>query len=396
MASNSPYDKETNALKEKLYPLISKAMKTNESKYKKCVSRFIQKRAASLYDTGPNDRIYFGKDDTDDFYKSIGVSEPQIISCLQHTFYWDIPFSPIAAKHPFTVAQMMVIRYYLLKNDQKNMELAAIYLAFSGKFYPSVHYGSFPDATPAENRAVMDYVVNSKLSNKFDLKKNQNLFGTIRSICITWLSAYKDMFKSASDSDIAYLIEQLYNRIKSFMVNIAKLYYDAYANKDYLNFENNNFDEDNYHLADSDTLRAKRYVDKAMNLFINRGINYQYCTMCADENIKKDEIKFIIESILTDKKNLDNLQELCQLLICDYMAHNTDKDIRGYKFIVYSIKAKPNVKDPNLIRIKEIVTTWLDDNSPQYRKRKSRPATANSYYKAVLQYIVLTIMESNK
>lgn len=387
----------TTAIRSKLYPLVEKALQKNEAKYKKCVARFIQKRAASLYDTGPNDRIFFGPEDLKDFYDSIGITEPEIISCLQGTFYWDIPFKPKAAKDPFTCTLMMVIRYYLNKGSskQKDLELSTIYLAFSGKFYPSIHFGSFR-IVPAENRTVMDYVVNNKLSNKFDLKKEQTVFGAIRSICNTWVNTYKGKIKSGTDEEVAYCIEQLHNRIKAFMKNIATVFYECYKNKEYLNFESDNYSEDNYHIADSDSLQAEKYAEKAMNKIISNGVDYHFCSMCSDQNIKKDEVKFIMESILSDNNNLDELKELIQLLISDYMVHNEDKDIRGHNFLVYSIKAKPNAKDPNVLRQKEIITGWLDDNSPQYRKRKSRIATANSYYKAILQYVVLSISEANK
>lgn len=386
----------TIAIRGKLYPIVEKSLQKNEAKYKKCVARFIQKRATSLYDTGPNDRIYFGANDLKDFYTSIGITEQEIISCLQGTFYWDIPFKPKAAKDPFTCALMMVIRYYLMKGGkQKDLELSTIYLAFSGKFYPSLHYNSFR-IPPSENRTVMDYVINNKLSNKFDLKKEKSVFGAIKSICNTWLDTYKGKIKSASDEDVAYCIEQLHNRIKAFMINIAKVFYECYENKEYLNFESDSYDEDNFHLADSDSNRAEKFAEKAMNEIVSNGVNYKFCGMCADQNIKKDEIKFIIESITSDNKNLAELKELIQLLISDYMANSENKDIRGYDFIVYSIKAKPNAKDANVLRQKEIITNWLNENSPQYRKRKSRIATANSYYKAILQYIVLTISESNK
>lgn len=387
----------TTALKTKLYPIVVKDIQQNELKYKKCVARFMQKRAVSLYDTGPNDRIPFGTEDLNDFYTSFGITEAEIISCLQHTFYWDIPFKPIAAKDPFTCTLMMIIRYYLEKGSakQKDLELSCLYLAFSGKFYPSIHFGSFR-IVPAENRSVMDYVVNNKLTNKFDLKREGTIIGSIRSICNTWVSAYKNKIKSGSDEDIAYCIEQLHNRIKSFMKNIASVFYDCYKNKEYLNFENDNYSEDNYHIADSDSLQAEKYSEKTMNKMISKGVDYSFCSMCADQNIKKDEVKFIMESILSNNKNLGELKELIQLLISDYMVNNADKDIRGHKFLVYSIKAKPNAKDTNILRQKEIITSWLDENSDQYRKRKSRIATANSYYKAILQYVVLSISEANK
>jgi hypothetical protein len=45
---------------------------------------------------------------------------------------------------------------------------------------------------------------------------------------------------------------------------------------------------------------------------------------------------------------------------------------------------------------KEIIEMWLDKNSPQYRKRKSREATKNSYYKSILTYYALVINKACK
>ena len=41
--------------------------------------------------------------------------------------------------------------------------------------------------------------------------------------------------------------------------------------------------------------------------------------------------------------------------------------------------------------MKQIIAAWLDENSPLYRKRKNRLATASSYFKAVLKYFIYTI-----
>ena len=138
---------------------------------------------------------------------------------------------------------------------QKELELATIYLSFSGKFYPSIHYSSFPKVEPNQYRHIMEYVVNNKLTNKFDLKIHGSVLGAVKSIGLTWINSYEDLFKTSDDEDIVYLIQQLHNRIKSFMKNIATLYYETYDNKDsYLTYDSDNLDEDSYRLADNDSL----------------------------------------------------------------------------------------------------------------------------------------------
>ena len=272
-----------------------------------------------------------------------------------------------------------------------------IYLAFSGKFYPSIHYGSYPVAAPEENRYVMDYVINEKLTNKFDIKREGSVFGAIKSIANTWLTTYDDKLQSFTDEDVVYLIQQLHNRIRSFTVNIAKIYYDVYANKDnYFTYNSDSLDEDNYHIADNDSLKIERLVENTMSYISSNGVDYRICKMASDSNVKTDELKEIIEAIISDNINLSEAKELIRLIITQYFIESKNKDVRDIDFINKSVAAKPNTKDKNILRQKEIIENWLENNSTAYRRRKSRIATKNSYFKSVLMYFVLLIHISNK
>ena len=85
-----------------------------------------------------------------------------------------------------------------------------------------------------------------------------------------------------------------------------------------------------------------------------------------------------------------------QLMVAEFFANSNSKDVTSYEFIKVTIVAKPNTRNKNIIREKEIVEGWLDENSPQYRKRKSRPDTKSSYHKSVLAYYALVINTANK
>ena len=381
-----------------IYPVVKKSMDKNYNKYKQVLSRFFEKRSKSLYDTCPCDRIFFGQDDLDDFYRAMGFTEKDIKNLLKNVYYYNIAkFNPRAAKDEFTIVNMMIIRYFYLKKDTKNCELASLYLAFSGKFYPSIHSGSFPKVQPSEYRYVMEYVVNNKLTNKFDLKTEKNVIGSIRSKCKTWLDTYKDKFEDCDDEDVVYLIQQLHNRIKSFMKNIAELYYEVYDNKDaYLVYDSDSLDDDNYHLADNDSLKIERAVEKTMNNLNSKSIDYKSCKMVADANVKTDELKNIIESILSDSNNLPEVKELIRLIITLYFVESKDKNLNNISFVSRSIVPKPNSKDPNVLKQKYLVEKLLTENSSAYNRRKSREATKSSYQKSLLSYFVLAIYNSNK
>ncbi len=389
---------QSDVLVKKLYPKIETKAKTNLTKLKQNIAKFIEVRGPQLYDIAPCDRIVFGGQDIEDFFKALGITEREVTEILSETYYYPMAnFNPRAAKDEFTIAVLLIIRYLYLKKMYKETELFTIYLAFSGKFYPSVHFGSYKVVPPSEYRHIMEYVVNHKLSNKFDIKREGSVFGAVKSICKTWLEAYDDKLKRCEDEDIVYLIQQLHTRLKSFMINIAEVYYEVYNNKDaYMTFDGDNLSEDDYHLADSDSLKIERHVEKTMSNLNNASIDYKLCKMASDSNVKTDEVKGIMELVLNDTDNLVEVKELIRLIIVEYFAVSKNKDIRDIDFISKSITPKPNSKNPNIIRQREIIEGWLDEKSSVYRKRKSREATKSSYHKSVMTYIVLLIHNANK
>lgn len=390
--------KKSDVLVSELYPIISTKIQKNNNKFKQVIAKSFEKRAKNLYDICPCDRLVFGGQDLDDFYEAIGISESEIRIPLSKTYYWDVAnFNPQAAKDEFTVAMIMIIRHFYIKNMKSDLELATIYLAFSGKFYPSIHYGSFPKVSPSEYRHIMEYVVNNRLNERFDLKSEGSVFKAIKSICVTWLNTYGNKIKSCDDDDVVYIIQQLHNRIKSFMKNIAEIYYEVYNNKEsYLVYDSDNLSEDNYHIADNDSLRIERVVEQTMNYINNTSVDYKLCRMASDSNVRTDEVKSIIETILNDNTNISICKELIRIIVTEYFMVSKTKDVRDRDFIVKSITPKPNSKNANIIRQREIVENWLMDGSPSYRKRRSREATKSSYHKSIITYFTLLINEANK
>lgn len=386
----------TTAIVDKVYPIIEKGISKNLTKYKKNLQDFFQSRAKSIYDVAPCDRICFGANDVDNFFKSIDVNKNDVLEGIKQTYYWEIAsFNPRAAKDELTVSCMMVIRYFILKNEMKNAEISSIYLAFSGKFYPSIHSQKWK-IPPSENRHVMDYVVNNMLTQKYDLKREGSVFGAIRCLCRTWLDTYKDKMKNADDEDIKDMIQQLHGRIKSMLGNIANLFYEAYNKGYYISYDSDSEEQDSYRVADNNSLQIERYVETTMNYINTNAVDYAICKMASDSNVKVDEVKSIIESIQDTPENIPEIKELLRIIIAEYVSTSNDKDVTSIAFVSWAISAKPNSKNKNIIRQKQIIEGWLDENSPQYRKRKSRAATKSSYYKSVLYYYVLIINKANK
>ncbi len=388
----------TKVIDAKIYPLVKNSLSKSLTKFKSLMSHFMQTRSKGLYDTFPATRMLYGQQDTDMLCSALGVKANEIQGFINETYYGKIAnFNPRAAKDPVTVLCMCMIKYFFIKKDQKNLELAMIYTCFTGKFYPSIHYAQYPKAVPADYRFVCDYVVNNELSDKFLLKTEGNVIGVMRNTTQTWIDTYKDRFTGVTDDeDYVYIIQQLHVRIKSFIKNTAEVYYKCYNDKDYLTYESDDMSQDNFRLTQNDSTKIDTAVNRTLTYITSHDVDYRLCKMCSDENVKTDEIRSIIESIVKNTDNLDLMRELLYLMVSTYFQSSSTKDVRDIDFITFSIKAKPNTKNKDILRQGEVVEELLMGNSTAYSRRKSRKATQLSYNRAILTYFALIINSANK
>lgn len=390
---------DSNIIVQKIYPIVSKSLEKNTKKLLNAIATFMTKNSQKIYDVAPYDNIYYTSQDIDDLFRALEINERDILEILKECFFWKLAYRPLAIKEPYVVVTMMCIKYFIMHKMPKEAEITCIYLAFSGKFYASIFSAGFTTAPPSKHKEVMDYVINNMLTDKHSLKTEGTMFGAIKALCVTFLNTYDKVFKdpNLSDNDVGKkLIQQLRDREKSFMINIVKLYYEAYDNKLYLNYETENLSEKEFRLTSSDSLRAAGATENTMAYMSTNGVSLQICNKCKNENVKATEVKDIMEAILMNKANLADMRRVVNILICDFFRNYPGKEINSVDFISYSIKPKPNTKDKYLIELKATILRWLDENSDNYRRRKSRTATAINYYKSVLTYIVLTITQANK
>lgn len=388
--------KDTKAILDIAYPEVEKKLKINLSKYKTYISKFINSRYNALYSNMPSQQIYFSQTDIDDFFKATGIDINIIKKAINNTYYAEIGnFNPRYAKDECTVALLCIIRYLKLSNKRKELDLSLINMAFSGKYYPSIWYGSFPVSAPNEH--VMEYVITHVLTNKYDIVKSGNVIGAVRSVANTWCNSYNTKFKEFHDDDCTYLIQQLHNRLRSFMSNIAEKYYEYNKDKDlYITYDSDDVGEDDYHLADSDSFKMNRNVENTMTMINSHGVDLRLCKIASNDLVKMDEIKSIIEILITDNKNISLIKEYVTLMIVTYFQESRTKDVRDLSFVSYSIKTKPNTKNKYITRQKELINQILINNSEHFARRRNRAATESAYYRSINTYFALLIQQANK
>jgi hypothetical protein len=386
------YGKMTNVIATELYDFIKDKIAKNENKYKAHLANFFNKNHNIMYDIGPYDIIYYTKSDSNNLFNSLGITEKQVSDILKGCYWYGKDINPPCVKEPYVEVIMVIIIYFLKHKKQKEAEISIIYLAFSGKFYASLFAKWFP-IPPSKYRSTMDYVINNMLNDKFDLKTTGSVFGAIRKLSITTLETYKnEILNDCEDEDIKYFVQQLRDRESAFLYKIAKLYYNAFENKYYLNYESDNVtDADEFRITDSDATIAARITENAVNFMLVNNVDLSICNEFKDANLRPTELRDIIEAIVSDKHNINQMYRVCNILICDFMRNNHGVRVDNIAFIEYSLKEKPNSKDKYIIELQEIIMSWLDENSPNYRRRKSRKATAIAYRKAVKYYFIRII-----
>ena len=388
----------THTIIKDLYPFVEPKIAKNAVKFKAMMANFINRNHKAIYDVAPYENIYYSNRDKEEFFKAIDIKEEEVEYIMKDCFFWDIPIKPQCIKEPYVLVCLCVIRYFLKNKKQKEAELTGIYLAFSGKIYASLFSGvAFKVVAPSKYRSVMDFVVNNMMTNKFDIKAQGNIFGAIQSLVITWLGKYgAELCANDTDDDrIKIIFTQLRDRVRSFLMNIAKLYYEAYKNKNYLNYESDNLsDGSEFRITDNDSAKATRLTEISVAYMTNNSVSLAICNKCKDTNIKPLEIKDILDAVLFDKNNLNDIYRVTNILICDFIKNYPGAKVGGIDFIAHCIKAKPNNKDQYINEMRAIIISWLDENSANYRRRKSRIATAISYYKAILMYFTLSISKA--
>ena len=382
-------------INDKLYTIIASKLSTNSGhrKFMANIATFMNQRSKQINDIAPYTNIYYNATDVNKLFVSLDMAEKEVLDILKECFFWNQDYRPKCAKEPYVEVLACAMRYYLKNKDMKSAKIVTVYMCFSGKFYASIYsnYWKYP-----VKDTIMDYVVNNMLSEKFDLRKEGTIFKSIEKLSNTYLEKYKNEFtKELDDDDYAKkIIQQLRDRVKSFLKNIFVMYKYAADNKLYLNYETDSLDPDAFRITDNDSAMAARITEAAVSVMTSQRVDMQICNKCKDTSngIYPQDIKNILESIVILGDNISKLKRVINILICSFYGdpEYKGKSTNSTQFIEYAIKPKPNTKNELLIEMKATVVSWLNQDS-EYRRRSSREATANAYYKCLMLYFASII-----
>jgi hypothetical protein len=340
--------KDDNILISEIYPLIEKGLnkKENNEKLKLSVSEFLDRNNEKLTTIGPIYRIVFSYDDIDKLYECIEVNPELIKQAIKKSpaikNQWQI------MNNPFNSASALIVRYYIIHKNEEMANIMLIYLTMS--MYPSLHSKYF-EFEP--NEQVMNYTINN-LSNKFKIKQTGTIYhALIETTKGAYTLHYEDLMRG-NDKDIIDFIMAVKTRLNSLLRHISNEFYRNKQDNLYLNTDNDNYDENNFHEADSNIYAIDRVTNAVVLKLLVNGPNIKLVTLAANWNhVSVNELRNYVNSMLVSE-NREKIKSVVESILFLYLfdSQNTIQDINSGKFINYCLEVykKSNTTDKNILK----------------------------------------------
>jgi len=378
-------------LVNELYPYVEKCFSNtmNVKKLESTIGRFIDKNSEYLSAIGPTHMILFTDREMDIVYDLVGVT-PQIARTIKNKSK-DIKATGQVTANPFYFLMTMIIRFFTIKKNEHMTRNCIFYLGIA--LYPSVYHKYFKYGV---NENTMNHTINN-LSNKYKIKQTGNLYKALDETYYGAYDLHKEGLIKGDDSDAVQFILALKTRVNSFMKKISNAYYDAHKKGQYLNVEFESNDEETYHEADSSTHAISRMVDKVALKLIVDGVPITIINIAAKTNqVSVNELRNYITKMVSNE-NINDIKLIIESILFLYMFDNKNKleDINSDKFLLHclDIYKRSNTTDENIIKIKKILDSWLDELGTY--KKTQRLATINNFRRAIYTFFVMSIQYAN-
>ena len=335
-------------------------------------------------------KLVFSELEQNKLFRLFKTSSQEIKAEVKKSSYID-PKWNIGA-NPYNLLIGAIIRALLIideKKYQKTIENLTTYLLL--KLYPSRFANSFPNGVI---RQVMEYTVNH-MSYKFALKEAGTLLGAVKAMALPLIENFRERLKKLDDKNLVDFVNDAHNRMNSFVKKIAEVYYEVHKSGKYLNTQQDQEDEDTMVKADNVQFIINRIQLKVTTQINANGVEHKLVNSAASYNqISSASLLVAVDQLY--RKKVDEIPNMVELILSVYSLvspNMTEREINSKKFLYESIRVykKNNTNDTKIIKIKEILDTWLKECSDFYLKC-NREATLNNFKRALYMYFLFIIM----
>lgn len=378
----------TKVIVDELYSTVEAHLskKENVVKLRHSIEDYIDKNTEKLGKLGPVDRTLFSSADEMKLFEPIGLTPQRVKEAMKkspaYKAHWEV------TKKEFNTAAPLALRYFTMKNNDEMARIVLIYFILS--MYPARHHRYFRYGV---NEQIMQYTINN-LSNKYKIKQLGTMLHAIIDTAEVAYKTYKVNIKSGTDKEIVDFINGMHTRLNSLLKNIANEYYENHEKNLYLNSDSDSFEEDNYHIADSNIYAVDTLTQKVVTKLTVSGPNANLVNSAAQScSVSVNELRNYLNSMITNERR-DEIHQVVESLLFLYLfdsKHTLNDIYRNNKFMMYCVEMykKSNTTDKNIIRIKKILDSWLEDLGTY--KKTQRLATINNFRRALFMFFVMAI-----
>lgn len=364
--------------------------KANVMKLMKVISSYLDRNTENLSTIGPVKKIVFlNNTDRDPIFQLVGITAAEIQATAKQAPELS---RSVNASDPFNILMVLIIRYFRMAKQDQIRKSCCLYLLLS--MYPSL-FTKYFKFTPNEN--IMAFTISS-MSNKYKIKQQGTLLSALIDLVNVCDEHYADDVIRLADKDLAGYISAVKTRLNSFLKNICGEFMKQHKAGNYINYQEDNMDPDNFTVADSNSLLVER-LSQAVVLSISvNGPDMKAITLAAKMCVvSTNDMRSCITALCKDKKNKEDIRKVVSSILYDFLFNETNRqdDIRSTKFTVYALNTykKSNTNNTNIVSIKEILDKWLAQYSERYRKTNTM-STLNCFRRAMYMFWVFTIQRT--
>lgn len=381
-------------LKDKYYPRITQFLPKTEKVLFNYIGSYRDRNTSILNSPYPDTQLKFFMEgeDANILFRCTNIDRDELLKDVKNI---ELPtgVDDKNALNEVNVIFILLMKYYL---SQKNIEkTTSIILYYAYSLYGWRWWMSFKPY--GANPGVMRYTVNN-LSGKFGLKKYGSIDNWLKHILFVSIETYREKFVRLSDRDIDELITALVTRVSSALKNLRDAYEKAYRNKSTI-LESKEFIDNTTVQLEQESFTGeveKLTLEYTQEFFSIKPASKRILTAAKFANISVNELQMTIDKVF-DNAEIDEAKEFFRCLFTVYYKNANYKDIRDVKvksakFLqeMEGIFRKGNSKDPNILKAKDIIDTWLKRSSKTFNKSTCEGTIIN-FRRGVYMYFILLI-----
>lgn len=372
------------------------------------IKHYLAINSSKLGTRAPTVKIPMTDSDKSAIFKALEITPNEVQKILNEIRgVNDIELRNNVINDTFNVIMTIITAVYFLRDPKRNdpkkdftkpYYYTALYLAI--RFYSKIYISSFPKADPRPD--VMDYTIEN-ISNKFLLKKVNNIFDIIKYFSESNIMNMSLRLERMADVDIVYFSTNMYNRMHNSMKTLAR---EFYKNKEEQNYTKTDITKQQDETGDffvGDTTSISSSIDilvkKIVLKFVSDTVidDRLLTAACNKTKFSKSKFQIILQRIREANNPL--LKTIISQII-SYFLLTSKKDsraLRSSEFITEMIKLYQisNTKNDLVLKIKDNLAKLISANSGQILK-EGNANMLDRVKNSLFVYLVLFIAKNSE